>query len=123
MTDPSPDPSPDTQNAPFLEYCSVCWGAHAKRELSNCGRSLALRLLKENYSQISTRSLLAQVKKFDLWHFDTLSPFIGLHCASFFGIAEVVASLIEMECYDTNEVDFWVADRLHGLLGMDMREW
>ena len=102
----STDPSPDTRNVPFLEYCSAYWRVHAKRELSDCGRSLALELLKEDYSQISTRSLLAQVKHFYLPKVDTLSPFSGLHCASFFGIVEIVACLIEMECYDINEVDF-----------------
>ena len=100
------DPSPDIQNAPFLEYCSAYWGVHAKRELSDCGRSLALELLKENYGEISTRSLLAQVKYFYPGHFNTLSPFSGLHCASFFGIVEVVVGLIELECYDINEGDF-----------------
>ena len=102
----STDPSPDIQNAPFLKYCSAYWGMHAKRELSDYGRSLALELLKENYSQISTRSLFAQVKNFRPWNFHTLSPFSGLHCASFFGIVEVVVGLIEMECYDINEGDF-----------------
>ena len=95
------------QNALFLEYCSVYWGVHAKRELSGCGRSLALGLLKEDYGQISTRLLLAHVKHFYYWHFYTFFPFSGLHCASFFGIVEVVAGLIEMECYDINEGDFW----------------
>ena len=101
----STDPSSDTQNAPFLEYCSVFWGVHAKRELSDSGRSLALELLKENYRPISTRLLLAQAQGFEPWHFHTLSPFSGLHCASFFGIVEVVTGLIEMGC-DINEVDF-----------------
>ena len=32
---------------PFLKYCSVYWGVHAKRELSDCARSLALELLQE----------------------------------------------------------------------------
>ena len=54
-------PSPDIQNAPFLEYFSVYWGVHAKRELSDYGISLALELLKRNYCQISTKLLLAQV--------------------------------------------------------------
>ena len=120
------DPSPDTRNAPFLEYCSAYWGVHAKKELSDCGRSLALDLLKENYGQISTRSLLAQVKDFYLGYFDTLSPFNGLHCASFFGIVEIVAGLIEMECYDINEGDFsgcgplgWAARNGHsGVVGI-----
>ena len=102
----STDPSPDSRNVPFLEYCSVYWGVHAKMELSDCGRSLALELLKENYSQISTKSLLAQAKNFYLGDFDTLSRFSGLHCASFFGIVEVVAGLIEIECFDINGVDF-----------------
>ena len=96
----------DTSNIPFLEYCSAYWGVHAKKELSDCGRSLALELLKENYGQISTRFLLAQVEHFYPEGFKILSPFSGLHCASFFGIVEVVADLIEMECYDTGGVDF-----------------
>ena len=116
----STDPSPNIRNAPFLEYCSVYWGVHGKRDLSNCGRSLALKLLKEDYSQISTGSLIAQVECFPISLFRTLSPFSGLHCASFFGIVEVVAGLVEMECYDINEEDFsgcgslgWAAQNGH----------
>jgi len=96
-------PAFDTQNARFLEYCSVYWGVHARRELSDSAKSLALELLGGHYGQISTKLLLAQVKDFPLWRFKTPSPFSGLHCASFFGIPEVVAGLIEMECYDINE--------------------
>ena len=98
-------PSPDTRNAPFLEYCSLYWGVHAKRELSGYGISLALELLKENYGQISTELLLTPVNNFYYWDLDA-SAFSGLHCASFFGIVEVVAGLIEMGCYDINEGDF-----------------
>jgi len=100
------DPSPDTQNAPFLQYCSVFWGVHAKRDLSDYGRSLALELLKVDYGEISTRLLFAPVKDFMLWGSYTLSRFGGLHCASFFGIVEVVAGLIEMGYCDINEADF-----------------
>ena len=99
-------PSAGTQNTPFLDYCSVYWGMHAKRELSDSARSLALELLKEHYSQISTKLLLAHVKYFNLWDFDTFSPFSGLHCASLFGIVEVVATLIEVGCCDINVEDF-----------------
>ena len=99
------EPSPDAQNTPFLEYCSVYWGVHAKRELSEYGRSLALELLKEDYSQTSTRLLLTQVKDF-FSRITNFYSFSGLHCASFFGIVEVVAGLIELECYDINEGDF-----------------
>ena len=38
--------SPNTQNARLLQYCSVYWGVHAKKELSDYGRLLALELLK-----------------------------------------------------------------------------
>ena len=100
------DPSPDTQNAPFLEYCSVYWGVHAKRELSDSARSLAVELLKENYGRMSTKLLLAQVKHLYPGNFDTCSPLSGLHCASFFGITEVVVTLIEKQFYDINTGDF-----------------
>ena len=112
--------SPDTWNAPFLEYCSAYWGAHAKRELSECARLLALELLKENYNNIGTKLLLAQVKHMYLGDYDIFHSFSGLHCASFFGIGEVVATLIEMEYYDINGEDFlgrtplaWAAQNGH----------
>jgi len=97
----STTPSPNTRSAPFLEYCSVYWGVHARRELSDCGKSLALELLKEDYSQKSTELLLAHA---DLYNkrYDTCHPFNGLQCASFFGIVEVVATLIEEEGSDIN---------------------
>jgi len=96
----------NTQNTPFLEYCSVYWGAHAKKELSDPGRLLALELLKEPYGQIPTKLLLAQTKHMYPGDLATFHPFSGLHCASFFGIVEVVAGLIELEYYDIDGEDF-----------------
>ena len=87
--------SPDIQSTPFLEYCSVYWGVHAKRELSSCGRSLALELLKEPYSPISTKLLLTHAN-LDPEGYDTCPVISGLHCASFFGIVELVVALIEV---------------------------
>jgi len=46
------------------------------------------------------------VKCLSLWEFDTCSPFGGLRCVSFFGIVELVAALIEMECDGADESDF-----------------
>jgi len=106
IRDLSAAPSPDTHSTPFLEYCSVYWGIHAKKELSDCTRSLALELLRGHYCRISTKLLLGQVKNLYLGHLDICSPFSGLHCASFFGLIEVVTALIEMQCYDINEGDF-----------------
>ena len=94
------------QNTPFLEYCSVYWGVHAKRELSDYARSLALELLRENYSEISTRLLIKRIDPDYARDWSTYSPFSGLHCASFFGIVELVTTLIEMGCYGIDEGDF-----------------
>ena len=47
-----------------------------------------------------------QVKNPYLGHVDTFYQFSGLRCASFFGIVEVVATLIEMEYYEINGEDF-----------------
>jgi len=100
----SADPPDDLDELElFLSYCSLYWGVHAKRELSDYGRSLALELLQEYDNHISTMSLS--------WHIDHPNtefeslPFLlgGLHCASFFGIVEVAAALIEMQGYSTSE--------------------
>ena len=93
--------SSDTQVTPFLEYCSRYWGAHARRELSDYGILLALELLKEPYSLISTELLLCRGDMDHEGH-DTCPPFSGLHCASFFGIVGLVAALIEVGGSDIN---------------------
>jgi len=98
--------SDDTWNTPFLEYCSVYWGVHAKKELSVHGKSLALELLKEDYSLISTELLLAHADLYDK-DTETCTPLSGLHCASFFGIVEVVATLIEVGGSDINGDGFF----------------
>ena len=98
----SATPSPNTRSAPFLEYCSVYWGVHAKRELSDCGKSLALELLKEPYSWMSTELLLRHENLYDAEEGDTCPRLSGLHCASFFGIPEIVATLIEAGGSDIN---------------------
>jgi len=97
----------DLSDTPFLEYCSLYWGVHAKRQLSDRARSLALELLQGDDIHISTRLLLTQVEELYLWNSDTNFQFSGLHHASFFGISKLVAALIEMECCDTNGGDFW----------------
>jgi len=100
------DHSPDIRDTPFLEYCSLYWGVHAKRDLSDDARSLALRLLKDYDSHISGKMLLKQVKYLDRRgstsssgsdpHSNISLPFSGIHCASFFGIRVVVNELMAM---------------------------
>ena len=103
----SADPSPDTQNMPFLEYCSAYWGVHAKRDLSDDARSLALELFQDYDGHISTGLLLGRVDRVPRSGPDFSLLFSGLHCPSFFRIAEVVAASMEGGCCDINELDFW----------------
>jgi len=97
--------SPDPQDTPFLKYSSVCWGVHAKRDLSDCAKQLALKLFDDYNSHISTK-ILFEAEDVDGVDADKFSGFSGLHCASFFGIIEIVASFVEMEGCDINQMDF-----------------
>ena len=96
--------SRDLRDTPLLDYSSIYWGTHAKIELSDCAKSLALELFSQYDKHISAKLLLEKVgcnpnPKND-------HPlFTGLHCASFFGIAKVVTTLIEMRVYDIDQRD------------------
>jgi len=120
---------PSIWGASFLEYCSVYWGVHAKRELSDYGRSLALELLKEPCSRLSTQLLLLHSNLYHGYH-DTCPPFSGLHCASFFGILELVAALIEVggsgingeSCWGCTPLSYAVRNGYEGVVKM-LLEW
>ena len=98
--------SPDSQRTPFLEYSSLYWGTHAKRDLSECAKSLALKLFNDYGNHISSKVLLERhnqhLRKTD---FNKLSIFSGLHCALVFGIVEIVAGLMELEGCNINQID------------------
>ena len=53
------DPPPHTPDKPILEYCSLYWGVHAKRDLSELARSLALELFQYYDGHISAKLLLS----------------------------------------------------------------
>ena len=108
--------SPHIFDTPFLGYCSRHWGGHAGRELSDYARSLALNLLQEYDGHISAKSFIKQISNTSLEDMGIGFRFSGLHCASFFGIEEVVAALLEMRSCDIDEEDsfgntplFWAA--------------
>jgi len=107
----STSPPPD-QDTPFLRYSSLYWGVHAKRDLSDCAKLLALNLFDDYNSHTSTKILLKAQR---MWGVDAnkFSGFSGLHCASFFGIIEIVASLVELEGCDVNQMDFTGSTPLH----------
>jgi len=97
---------PDLGSTPFLEYSSVYWGTHAKRDLSDCAKSLALKLFDNHNNSMPTRILL---KSQGHWEYhtdsDKLCLFGGLHWASVFGIDDIVAVLVEVEGCDINQID------------------
>ena len=112
---------PDLRGTPFLEYSSKYWGTHARRELSDCAKLLALKLFDNPSNHLPTEILL----KAQGWYpsdvdFDELSLFSELHCASIFGIDEIVASLVGVEGCDINQRDcvgntplMWAAENGH----------
>jgi len=106
---------------PLLEYCSLYWGVHAKRGLSDHARSLALDFLVGCGTHVSGLVFWGQQTYDKYFGYDgAVFWFGGLHCASVFGIVELVAALVETGCYDINEEDYnghtpltWAAEYGH----------
>jgi len=96
-----PYPPPDDQRMPFLNYSSQHWGIHAKKEFSDCTMSIALELLSGYEGHVSAISLLRQSR--GGYDFGGSSLFSGLHCASFFGIVELVTIFMGGEVGWTNQ--------------------
>ena len=85
---------PDQRSMPFLKYSSRYWGIHANRELSDHAKTLALELLDQYEDHASAVSLLKQeIPPSYIGDVSTSPLFSGLHCASFFGIVELVATI------------------------------
>jgi len=103
----SADSAPDPRDTPFLEYSSLHWGTHMRMELSERAETFALKLLGQWDSHISAKSLWKSlVDEFGLdWDNRHPEPFPALHCISYFGIAEVADTLIQMNRCDVNQRD------------------
>ena len=102
----SSHPLSDHQSMPVLEYSSRYWGIHANKELSDHARALALELLSQYEDHVSAVSLLKQILGTKNTEDISSSPrFSGLHCASFFGIHELVAGLMNAKCCEINQQD------------------
>ena len=103
----SAKPQPDLSSMPFLKYCSRYWGTHAKRQLSDRAILLATELLENYESHVAASTLFEQVFDWgDSPEVNVPSLFSGLHCASFFGIVELMTGLLEMPNCDTGQGDF-----------------
>ena len=107
---------------PFLKYSARYWGTHTKKDLSDNARTLALDLLNQHQDHISAVSLLEQVLH-PSYIIATSLRFSGLHCASFFGIVELVTLLMNVEGCEIDRQDCtgstplaWAARRGHEMV-------
>jgi len=96
--------------APFLEYASYYWGVHARKELTERTKSLALQLL-DRYDHHASAKLL--LRKQWGWPCQThyqnarsTSGFTGLHAVAYFGVEEVVMALLRSSDWEVNGKDF-----------------
>ena len=96
---------------PLLEYASVYWGRHARREMTANNQILALRLLDRFDEHISAQLLLLhRNQSLDVSYPmfpEKVGPlgFTGLHGASFLGIPAMVSAVLEMKEGDVNAED------------------
>ena len=96
----------DPQATPFLEYSSLYWGTHMRMGPSARSREFALQLLGQFDGHISAKLLWKSINGELPLDCDTGDkPFSALHCVSYFGIAEVINALIEINRWDVNETD------------------
>ena len=112
IKDISPRRRSPAQSTPFLNYSSLYWGVHARRETSREVVSLALQLFSQIESHISTRLLVADLisktglNSHDIPKYSPLTGFTGLHCASVFGIPEVATVFMDHLNCGLNGRDF-----------------
>ena len=95
--------SPDT--IPLLEYAAVYWGNHIRMGITENVKRLALRLLDRFDEHISAQLLLLHHSPYRYEGREGPTGFSGLHGASFFGVVEIVACVLEMKEWDVNETD------------------
>ena len=104
---------PTLRSAPvtehLLEYASVYWGSHARREITENIKLLALRLLYRFEGHISAQLLLlyGRNKFLGLWFYGTEGPrgFTGLHGVALLGLAGIIAALLDMKEWDVSAAD------------------
>ena len=108
---------------PLLEYASVHWWRHTRREVTESIKILALRLLDRFDEHISVQ-LLYRYDWMIFWRpghrSARLTGFTGLHGVAFFGIEEMVSAVMDMREWDVNAADgtgntalTWAATRGH----------
>ena len=94
------------ETTPFLDYASCYWGVHARKQLTEHAKSLALQLLEQYDHHAAAMMFLVSRgcwEYFSDWQ--TLSGFTGLHAIAGFGIAEIATALIKSGRCEVNRND------------------
>ena len=97
---------------PFLHYASCSWGFHARKDVTENVKQLALRLLQRDANHISADILLREeTVDFLSWggryygRRPDLQGFTGLHCIAYMEIAEIATDMVDMKMWDLNGRD------------------
>jgi len=102
---------PGNQRGPsFLEYSSLYWGTHIRAGPSDLAKIFALQFLDQFDSHISGQFLWKSMPKgygdpAFTWGTSTRKGFSALHCISYFGIAQIANTLLEMNKWGVNQRD------------------
>jgi len=96
------------RNTPFFEYSASYWGAHMKKEFSDRGKRLALKLLGHSGGGIlipPPEHVFCRYRSRVSYRARATSAFTGLHYAAMFGLVEVARVLITMDGIGVNDMD------------------
>ena len=102
---------PNWRGTPFLKYSSIFWGIHMRAEPSDLAKIFALQLLDQFDTHISAEILWKSMKReygnrgFIWSGASACRGLSALHCISYFGIAQVANTLLEMNKWDVNQKD------------------
>ena len=97
---------------PLLHYASCYWGFHARKEMGEGVKQLALQLLRRDANHISAEILLREEAVSFLHGWDrfqgrhpNLQGFTGLHCIAYMGVIEIAIDMVSTEKWDLNGRD------------------
>jgi len=89
----------------FLEYATCFWGTHAVRGLTEPVKFLAMKLL-DGYENHISAAILCRKRELDRLGWPGSAQGInGLHCISFWGIAEIAIAMLEIKRWEVNGCD------------------
>ena len=97
---------------PLLHYASCYWGFHARKEMTEVVKHLAIGHLERDANHISadillceeTVDFLPQCDRPDDEHPD-LHGFTGLHCIAYMGVTEISTEMVKMKRWNLNGRD------------------